>query len=161
VWWRPVKTAAALLPALDEKGDRWQRQAAFKVLPKTKEKSVVFPIVRWIVKEPDLVVPAMKEIGPAAEDEAIKLLRQKDATVRANAARILGEVGTKKSTYELTRASKDPRDPGAAAAAKLALEAVKSRVAATTAPAAAPEAPAIPNAVTSPGRALRCPEDGR
>ncbi len=128
VWWRP-QTVENLLPLLDEKV--WplsKRDAAIKVLARTHDKQAVFPIVRWIVKYPQGVVPALKEMGSIAEDEVIKLLRQPDASVRANAARILSEIGTEKCLLELRRAADDPRDVAAAAVARSSLENVLARV---------------------------------
>ena len=143
-WHRP-RTVLALMPLLAEDvWPHWKADKAIKVLGKTRDKRAVFPIIRWIVKKPDLVVAAMKDMGPVAEDEVIKLLREKDAAVRSNAARILQDIGTAKCLPELRRASKDPRDRAAATIAELALDVVNERVkqarAATTAPATAPAA---------------------
>jgi hypothetical protein len=128
VWWRP-QTVENLLPLLDERV--WplsKRDAAIKVLARTHDKQAVLPIVRWIIKDPEGVVPALKEMGPIAEDEVIKLLRQPDAKVRTNAARILSDVGTEKCLIELRRAANDPRDVAAAAVARSSLESVLARV---------------------------------
>jgi HEAT repeat protein len=79
-------------------------------------------------------------MGPVAEDEVIKLVKAPDAAGRTAAARILQEIGTVKSLAALKRASQDPRDANAAAAAKVALDIVNERLkaekaAGTTAPA--------------------------
>jgi hypothetical protein len=128
LWWRP-QTVVALIPLLeDENGDARKRQAAIRVLAATKDKKGVFPIVRWIIKEPEPVVAGLKTMGPVAEDEVMKLLRDPHADVRRNAARILEEIGTQKCLIELRRASADPRDTSAALAAKQALDGVMVRV---------------------------------
>jgi HEAT repeat protein len=128
-WWRP-HTVAALLPLLEE--NVWppsKRQAAMKVLAKTGDRRAVFPIVRWIIKEPEAVVAALTEMGPVAEEEVIKLLRDKSPAIRTSASRILEQIGTNKCLPELRRAAADPRDPVAAGVAKAAVEMVVSRVA--------------------------------
>jgi HEAT repeat protein len=99
-----------------------------KILPCTHDRRAVFPIIRWIIKEPEKVVTALKLMGPVAEDEVVKLLREKNADARKHAARILEEIGTGKSLAELHRASNDPRDKPAAEAAKLAEDTVRARV---------------------------------
>jgi HEAT repeat protein len=89
------------------------------------------------IKEPDAVVAAMKELGPVAEEEAIRLLRDRNPGVAANAARILETIGTQKCLIELRRLSNDPRDPSTAATARIALDAVLARVKQAKAAAAA------------------------
>jgi predicted Zn finger-like uncharacterized protein len=125
-WWRP-QTVVALLPFLEEKADRWKRSAAMRILAATKDKKAVYPILRWLIKEPEEVVKDLKSMGPVAEDEVVKLLRDRNNEVRRNAARILEEIGTQKSLLELRRASTDPRDASAAASAKLAVDSVMNR----------------------------------
>jgi hypothetical protein len=142
VWWRPG-TVDVMLPMLDEQVFApFKRQRAMRVLSKTGDKRAALPIMRWLLKDTDAVVTALIELGPAAEDEAIARLREKDAVARTGAARILGVIGTQKCLIELRRASNDPRDPGAAAAARSALETVLTRVkqtkAATSVPATSP-----------------------
>jgi len=67
-------------------------------------------------------------MGPVAEDEVVKILKEKDPIARKSAARILQDIGGQKSLLGLQRAAADPRDVSAAAAAKLALEVVRERV---------------------------------
>jgi HEAT repeat protein len=126
--WANSETVVKLLPWLDEKAGFHERRVAMQVLGATKDKRAVLPIVRWIIKEPENVVKALSAMGPVAEDEVVKLLRERDNTVRKNAARILQEIGTQKSVAALQRASTDPRDATAAQAAQIALEMVKERV---------------------------------
>ena len=128
VWHRP-QTVDVLLPLLAEtEWVSWKRTRAMKVLGKTRDKRAATPIMRWLLKDTDNVVAAMIDLGPIAEDEAIGRLREKEPTARAAAARILSAVGTQKCLIELRRAANDPRDAGAAAAARSALETVLSPV---------------------------------
>jgi HEAT repeat protein len=127
-WWRP-QTVDVLLPLMDEKEwVGWKRGRAMKVLARTGDKRAATPIMRWLLKDAENVVAAMIELGPVAEDEAIARLREKEPTARAGAARILSAVGTSKCLIELRRAANDPRDAGAAATARSALETVLARV---------------------------------
>jgi hypothetical protein len=143
VWSRPW-TVDVLLPLLAEsQGGSPKRTRAMKVLSKTGDARVALPIMRWVLKDTDAVVAAMIELGPAAEDEAIARLHEKDVLARTAAARILSAVGTEKCLIDLRRASNNHRDPAAAAAARSALETVLARVkqakaATTTIPTTAP-----------------------
>jgi hypothetical protein len=128
VWWRP-QTVDVMLPLLDEKEwIGWKRPRAMKVLAATGDKRAALPLMRWLLKDTDAVVAAMIQLGPAGEDEAIARLREKEAAARSGAARILSAVGTNKCLIELRRAANDPRDAGAAATARSALETVLARV---------------------------------
>ncbi len=131
VAWAGDKTVTHLLTALSG-GDRWgqreQRAAAMKVLGQLKDKRAVLPITRWLIEDDDNAVPALIEMGPIAEDEVIKVLREKDARGRANAARVLEAIGTRKCVDALSRAAKDPRNQRAALTAQAALEIVKERI---------------------------------
>jgi hypothetical protein len=144
VWQRP-QSPAILMPLLaDEKLHPWMQKPMIKFFGSTKERKYVYPILRWIQQQPDTVVDVVKQMGPIAEDDTIKLLLEKNNDARKNAAKILSEIGTKKSLAGLLRAANDPRDAGAATMARAAHEAVKARVdaAAATQPAsgATPEA---------------------
>ena len=142
VMWRP-QTVDVMLPLMDE--NVWppsKRQRAMKVLAKTHDKRAVLPIMRWVLKDTDAVVAALIEMGPIAEDESINRLREKEPQARVAAARILSAVGTQKCMSELRRASKDLRDPAAAAAARSALANVTARVKPATAPSSPATTPA-------------------
>jgi HEAT repeat protein len=134
--WAKPDVVPRMLPWLDERESMFHRQTALTVLPATKDRRAVFPIVRWIIKEPEAVVKALTAMGPVAEDEVVKLLKERDPAVRKNAARILEEIGGQKSLISLQRASTDPRDPGAAEAARRALETVRERIKSSRASAA-------------------------
>ncbi|MFT3786107.1 MAG: hypothetical protein QM770_08075 [Tepidisphaeraceae bacterium] len=139
VWWRPKRTVVALLPGLEHDARmRVDVDAVIDVVSETKEKEGVFPIVRWIIEKPDVVVAALKKMGPVAEDEVIKLLREQNDDVRYNAAKILQEIGTRKSMAALYTAGKDARFRKAAAAAQIAYDDVKTRVKSSTQPTSAP-----------------------
>jgi HEAT repeat protein len=126
--WATPETVVKLLPWLDENAGIHERRVAMQVLSATKDKRAVLPIVRWMLKEPDNATKALTAMGPVAEDDVLKLLRERDKDVRKNAARILQEIGTQKSLAALQRASTDSRDATAAQAAQIALETVKERV---------------------------------
>jgi HEAT repeat protein len=138
--WAGKNTVTRLLPLLDENTSTHQHKVAMEVFAKTKDKRTVFPVVRWILKDTDNVTKCLIEMGPVAEDEVIKLTKQPEAAARAASARILQEIGTAKSLAALKRASTDPRDATAAAAARIAWDIVNERVKATrtTAPTSAP-----------------------
>jgi hypothetical protein len=126
--WADDQTVLKLIPWLDENSPRPRVETAMTVLAATKDKRAVFPIIRWVIKEPEKVVAALSAMGPVAEDEVVKILKEKDPIARKSAARILQEIGGQKSLLGLQRAAADPRDVSAAAAAKLALEVVRERV---------------------------------
>jgi HEAT repeat protein len=137
--WAGKNTVTRLLPLLaNEHASPHERQVAMEVFGKVKDKRTVFPVVRWILLDTDNATRCLIEMGPVAEDEVIKLTKAPEANGRTAAARILQEIGTVKSLAALKRASQDPRDPGAAAAARVAFDIVNERVKAakaTTAPA--------------------------
>lgn len=128
VTWADELTVPKFAPWLDENASETRRQTAMAVLPATKDRRAVYPIARWLIKQSDEAVAALIALGPVAEEEMIKLLNERDAEIRRNAARVLHEIGTGKSILGLQRASTDARDAGAAAAAKTSLTAVRDRV---------------------------------
>ncbi len=139
--WAGNSTVPRLLRLLDENASQSERDAAMQVFAKLKDERSVFPVIRWIIKDTDNVTKTLIEMGPVAEAEVVKLLRERSPSVRTAAARILQEIGTVKSLAGPRRASQDPRDYGAAAAAQVALDIVTDRwktnkpdPAATTAP---------------------------
>jgi hypothetical protein len=88
-------------------------------------------MVPWLVDDPEPAIAALVEIGQPSEDALLKfkVLREKNAKARKNAARVLEQIGTAKSVGQLAAAAKDPRDSDAAVAAQVALDAVRARVA--------------------------------
>lgn len=138
--WARKETVGNLLPVLDqEHGFASKRRAVMKTLAKIGDPKAIYPIARWLILDSQSASAALIEIGPACEVEVLKLLREKNAVARREAARVLERVGGSKSIPELLRASNDPRDKPAADAAKQALDAVRQRVKSakdtTTAPA--------------------------
>jgi len=101
---------------------------AMEVLGKVKDKRAVLPVVRWVLLDTENATRSLIEMGPVAEDEVIKLVKGPDAAGRTAAAHILQETGTIKSVAALKRASQDPRDANAAAAAKVALDILNERL---------------------------------
>ena len=128
--WAPKDAGISVLlnAALNDERSRPEKlQVAFTYYATLGDKAMVFPVLRWIVKQPKEVTAAMIAFGPVAEPEVLKLLRDKNPAARLAAAQILEQIGTVKSLTELRRASKDPRDKAAAAAAERALTAVQER----------------------------------
>ncbi len=125
--WATDRTPAALVGHLGEKAGSGERVLAMQVAGELKSPALVRPVVMWSVKEPKAVKASLLAMGPVAEDEVIKLLREKIGSVRALAAEVLAEIGTRKSIAPLYRAKNDPRDAGAAAAAGAAWSTVSAR----------------------------------
>lgn len=112
----------------DENADGNSRVTAIGALSQTASSKYVGAISRWILKEPETVVVALKRMGQVGESEAGRLLSDKNPEARKYAAAVLEEVGTIRSLGLLQRAAKDTRAAGAAAAAQTAYEIVKARV---------------------------------
>jgi len=137
--WAGKHTVPRLLPLLDKDAGMHERRLAMSVFAKLKDERTVLPILRWIIYDADNVTKTLVEMGPVAEPEIVKTLKDANATARTAAARIAQEIGTIRSVAALKRASLDQRDLGAAAAARVALDIVNERVrtakaTATTAP---------------------------
>jgi hypothetical protein len=137
--WAGKYTVPRLLPLLDKNAGMHERRLAMDVFAKLKDERTVLPILRWIIYDTENVTKTLVEMGPVAEPEIVKTLKDPNATARTAAARIAQEIGTIRSVAALKRASLDQRDPGAAAAARVALDIVNERVrtakaTATTAP---------------------------
>jgi hypothetical protein len=127
--WAGKNTVSRLRPLIDNPhASPHERQVVMDVYAKVKDKSCVYPVVKWILLDTDNATRALIEMGPVAEDEVIKLVKGPDASGRTAAARILQEIGTIKSLAALKRASQDPRDTNAAVAAKVALDIVNERL---------------------------------
>ena len=106
-----------------------QRQPIIRALGRIKDPRTLPQLTKWVLLETQLIEEAFVTFGPAAEDEALFMLKEREPAARISAARILQEIGTKKSLYGLQVASKDPRDPAAAEAAAKAWEVVRQRAA--------------------------------
>jgi hypothetical protein len=101
IWNRP-ETIDAMLPLL--KKDAYPapyRRAAITALGGTKNQKVIMPVILCVQDEPDTTVAALINLGPMAETDVIKLLRENDANVRRSGARVLKEIGTVKSVVPL------------------------------------------------------------
>jgi HEAT repeat protein len=108
--WYGAKVLACMTAQLASESSVGNKKAAITVLGNTGDARHTAMICRWISKEPETVVPAIVQIGPAAEDEVIKLLSDKDTTTRLNATRILQQIGTSKSLQPLGVLAKDAQD---------------------------------------------------
>lgn len=112
------------------------REVSILAIARVDEPKSAATISKWVLVVPDTVVEALGTMPKSGEAVAINLLGEKDPRARVAAAKTLARVGTQKSLMPLGRASRDKRDPTAAAEAVVALEAVKERLAsATTKPA--------------------------
>jgi HEAT repeat protein len=140
--WAGKDTVTKILPLLDKDSPPHKRRVGMEVAGRLKDKRAVLPVVRWILLDTENASKSLIEMGAIAEDEVIKLTKEPNATARTAAARILQEIGTGKSLSPLRRAAQDPRDAGAAAAARVALEIVNERWKASKATAGATTAPA-------------------
>ncbi|HEX8915277.1 MAG TPA: hypothetical protein VF796_23190, partial [Humisphaera sp.] len=136
--WAGEKTTARLAPELNNPDlpDN-RRDVLMTALSGTRDRAAAAVILKWVAKAPDQTRAAITRMGPAAEDETIKLLTAQfmnktpdGVTARKTCVQILAEIGTIKSLEMLGRSSRDPRDPPTQEAAKLAIEAVKARLAA-------------------------------
>ena len=125
--WSTPANAAALIKALDDKNPM-VRVSAVKALTKFKPQEAIEPIS---TKLGDLFTRGpgaefLKAVGPSAEPAVLKLLEDKDAGVRKEAASILKTIGTKASVAALEKAANDP-NVFVKNSAKEALEAVRGR----------------------------------
>ena len=80
-----------------------------------------------IGQENALVVESLKQMGPVAEDEVIKLLRDRQPAVRRDACVILGVIGSPKAIPQISALINDPKNPEIPQAAKAALDAIRAR----------------------------------
>jgi hypothetical protein len=87
--------------------------------------------------EREQISAALREIGPAAEDAVLKLLKHRDAAIRIAACAVLSDIGSDDSAAALRKLA--ARNDPAAAASKAALEKMGYPVAA---PAKSPAKPA-------------------
>jgi HEAT repeat protein len=126
--WAGKQTVPRLLALLDKNAAMHERHLGMQIFARIKDERTVLPIIRWIIYDTDNVTKTLIEMGPVAEPELIKTLKDPNPTARTAAARVLQEVGTVRSVATLKRASLDQRDPGAAAAARVALDVVSERV---------------------------------
>ena len=127
VAWSTPSTPAAVLSHLGENAGWNERATAITIAGGLADPSLVRAVARWTLKEPKAVKAALLKMGPLAEDEVIKLLREKSAEARRLAAEVLAEIGTRKSIAPLYRAKNDPRNESAAAAAERAWSTVSER----------------------------------
>ena len=128
--WATPRTVPQLADVLGETARPVARDVAIRAAGRIKDPRLVFPVVRWLIKEPRLAKSALIEMGPVAEQEVSRVLRESDPIARKAAAEVLEVTGGYLSRANLQRASRDPRDPDAAAAAAKALDAVNARIAA-------------------------------
>jgi predicted Zn finger-like uncharacterized protein len=146
--WAGERTSLRLAPLLNNPNlFSSRRDALIMALSGCRDRAAAAVIMKWVAVAPEQVQTAMIAIGPAGEDETIRVLTQQFASkspdavkARAGCVSILAETGTAKSLEVLGRASRDPRDPVVQESARLAIDAVKQRLAAkAAAPATQPK----------------------
>lgn len=125
--WADSVTVLKLLPWLDQSAPPSHAEAAMKILGPTHDKRAVMPIMLWMVKRPEPATAALIELGPVAEDDLCKAVRDPNPDGRKYAARVLQEIGGQKSLIPLQKAAADARNVEAQQAAKIALELVRER----------------------------------
>jgi HEAT repeat protein len=105
--WATEREAPAILEAVKRGGEGeyydWVLIAAGK-FPSTEAAEAV---AAQLPAHRDAATAALIEMGPVAEDAAIKLSESKDHNVRAHAAVILGVIGTEKSLPALSHLKSD------------------------------------------------------
>ena len=123
--WSTPANVPGLIKALD---DKTVRASAIKALVKYKASEAIEPISKQLddlfTRGP--AVEFLKAMGPAAEPAVAKQLESLAPAVRKEAALILKEIGTVKSTAALEKATSDP-DGWVKRAAQEALDAIKKR----------------------------------
>jgi HEAT repeat protein len=150
--WADARTAAKFRPMLDERSQP-RRELAMAVLAAMKDRPSIPAIAKLLATDTPRASAALISIGPVAEDEVVKYVRQANPKVRIAAVQILEKIGGQRSLAALNQAAnmKDPKDPGAEAAARAAQEAydaVRARFDAQRA------APPSDDATTRPAPAL-------
>jgi HEAT repeat protein len=122
--WGDPRTAAKFRPMLDDRRAP-QRELAMAVLAAMADRPSAPAIAKLLATDTDKASAALIAMGPAAEEEVIKYVRQANPKVRIAAVRVLEKIGGQRSLAALNQAAntKDPKDPSADAAAKAAQEA--------------------------------------
>ncbi len=125
--WGTADAIKPLIAALDDT-QFGPRMTAIEALGALKDSRGVEALAKMVVQRKDqfLAGNALKASGQAAEDAALKLLKENNAEVRREACQILKAVGSKKSLTALESASSDT-DSLVALLAKQALEEVRQR----------------------------------
>ncbi len=126
--WGNEKMVPQLLPLVTPDGENSQRHAAIIILGGLKDKRAVVPLLHCLGRDKAAVKDALIAIGPAAEDDVLKSLHDREPFVRRDAAEILGEIGTTKSLEPLARAAGDKKDFWVRDTALRAVEAVRDRI---------------------------------
>jgi HEAT repeat protein len=124
--WDGEGAIAALVDLLGE-SDASRRAAAIRSLASTGEIAAAEAIAGVMDQEPDEAAAALRTMGPVAEGPALAVLRRApEVASRAEAAKVLGTVGTAKSVAALEEAAAS-NDAALARAAKDAVRAIKGR----------------------------------
>jgi HEAT repeat protein len=132
--WLDKEAVPGLLAILEENtpGFRFRgpRNQVIELLVLLKDERAVAPLVRRVSVREDRggAVKALKEMGPVAEIEVLKLLYSSDNAVKVEGCHILEVIGTQKSLAALEALATGNVRDAAVRAAKSAVAAVKKRL---------------------------------
>lgn len=125
--WAIKENVPGLLKAMEDSNFA-VRHAAIKALGLLRDERAVKPIAQRLTEQLDRMVvsQALQDLGPVAEKETIKHLKDGEWTVRLEACKILKVIGTKDSVAALQAATLD-ENPLVADTAKDAVKAARGR----------------------------------
>lgn len=127
VWADPL-TRDALLQQITPDTDDKKRLRAVELMRQFKDARMIGPAVSCLAAgKGGGVADALKEFGPASEDELIKILRNENIFIVKEVCDILKEIGTKKSLQPLGLIALDQRS-GARDAARDAAATINKRI---------------------------------
>jgi hypothetical protein len=124
--WGTKQSVPALIKAVDDDNFavRW---AAIEALGQLKDKRAAGPIAAHLKADAIKAVPALRALGAAAESAVLDVLNEgREWSVRAEACRVLGAIGTSKSVPDLDRIAREDSGP-LGLAAKQALRDIAAR----------------------------------
>jgi hypothetical protein len=122
--WGDAKTVPLLLERLgEEEKDVFVKALAIEALGQLKDGKAAEAVANCLA---DLLLryyaaKSLRAMGSPAEKAVLKMVEHKDAATRAEACKVLADIGTKASVPVLQNAAKDP-NPGIANAANQALQ---------------------------------------
>jgi hypothetical protein len=124
--WVTKATVPALIPKTADSrfGVRWH---AIEALGKLKDARAAEAIVGRLREDGIKAEPALREMGPSAEQAVLALLSSPDADLRRRGCNILKDIGGKTTLKFMGRARPDP-DNGVQMAAREAIQAIVGRV---------------------------------
>jgi hypothetical protein len=105
--WKNKKAVGVIAMKLAERP--WTSGEAIKAAGMMKDKELVLPLIEMLTNffQWDEASAALRQMGPVAELQVGNLLNHRDPKMRAEACRILAQIGTAKSLPKLRRAALD------------------------------------------------------